>query len=88
MRSIGLEPDNTGAILKLKNTGGYIRKTDESAFSAMMERHDAEMKKAIDSDSTGDGFIFDMFNYELSNHEYSYTRDLTDTLCAIGLSAK
>ena len=88
MRSIGLEPDDTGAIYKLGNTGGFFHKTDEPAFSAMMERHDAEMKEAIDADQTGDGFIYEMFDYELSNHEYSYSRDLTSTLEALGFSAE
>ena len=27
-----------------------------------------------------------MFNYELANHEYNYTGDLTDTLDALGLT--
>jgi hypothetical protein len=27
-----------------------------------------------------------MFNYELANHEYGYTQDLTDTLEALGLT--
>ena len=49
----------------------------------MMKRHDAEINEAIDSDQTGEGFIFDMFDYELSNHEYSYTGDMTDSLCAL-----
>ena len=86
MRSIGLEPDNTGALLKMGDSGGYIRKNDRQDFSDMMERHNVEMKAAIDADPTGEGFIFDMFNYELSNHEYNYTGDLTDTLRAVGLT--
>ena len=86
MRKLGLEPDNADAIYKLGNTGGYFRKTDDQAFCDMMERHDAEMKAAIDADTTGDGFIYEMFNYELSNHEYCYTGDLTDTLHALALT--
>ena len=86
MRKLGLEPDNTGAIYKLGSTGGYFRKTDDPAFCDMLERHDAEMKAAIDADTTGEGFIFEMFDYELSNHEYCYTGDLTDTLQALGLT--
>ena len=86
MCKLGLEPNETGAILKLGKTGGFFRKTDEPAFSEMMKRHDAEMKAAIDKDPTGEGFIFDMFNYELSNHEYCYTGDLTDTLLALGIT--
>ena len=31
-------------------------------------------------------FVLDMFNYELGNHEYSYTKDVTDTLSALDLT--
>jgi hypothetical protein len=86
MRRLGLEPDSRSAIIKLGSTGGYFRKTDEPKFSEMMERHDAEMQADIDADPTGDEFIFEMFRYELSNHEYGYTGDLSDTLCALGLT--
>ena len=86
MRKLGLEPNDTGALLKLGDTGGFIRKDDKPDFSDMMERHYLEKKAAIDADSTGEGFIFEMFDYELSNHEYNYTRDLTDALRAVGLT--
>ena len=48
--------------------------------------HDKELKKAIEDDLTGEGFIYDMFNYELSNHEYCVTYDVGDTLNALGFS--
>ena len=44
------------------------------------------MKDAISNDTTGDGFIYDMFNYELANHEYSYTWDVSDTLNELGFT--
>ena len=43
-------------------------------------------ENAIAADTTGDGFIFDMFVYELANHEYCITYDLEDTLDALGLT--
>jgi hypothetical protein len=52
----------------------------------MMERHEKEMQDAIDADATGEGFIFDMFNYELANHEYVVTYDVQDTLDYLGLT--
>ena len=47
-----------------------------------------EKQDAIAADLTGDGFIFDMFVYELANHEYCITYDLEDTLDALGLTAE
>ena len=66
--------------------GGFIRKADRNALDELMEKHDREMKDAISNDTTGDGFIYDMFNYELANHEYSYTCDVSDTLNALGFT--
>lgn len=44
------------------------------------------MIDAIAADKTGEGFIFDMFDYELSNHEYIITYDTADTIDALGLT--
>jgi hypothetical protein len=85
MASLGLLPTDTDKIFSI-GAGGYIRKTDSDALEAMMDRHAAERKAAIDADTTGEGFILDMFVYELDNHEYSITWDLEPTLGALGLT--
>lgn len=66
--------------------GGFIRKSDRDALEEMLQRHRDELKKAIDADHVGSGFIFEMFDTELSNHEYCVTCDITDTLNACGIS--
>lgn len=66
--------------------GGFIRKSDKNALDNLLEKHDREFKEAIVNDPTGDGFIYDMFNYELANHEYCYTYDVSDTLDALGFT--
>ena len=86
MLSVGLNPDDTAAIYKIGRTGGYFRKSDSKRFEDMMRRHGDERQKSIDGDTTGDGYIFDMFFYELCNHEYGYSGELSDTLDALGLS--
>lgn len=86
MKRIGLEPGDLKKIYKLGNTGGFYRKSDAPAFHEMMDRHDAEMAAAIAADKTGEGFIFQMFDYELANHEYCITYDLEPTLNALGLT--
>ena len=83
MKKLGLEPKDTDKIYNL-GAGAYIRKTDSDAYREMIKRHAREHTQAIESDSTGEGFIFDMFYYELKNHEYNYTGDLDDTLEALG----
>ena len=78
----GLTPDDTDKIYSIGG-GGYVRKSDAEALHKMFERHELERKMAR---KHGDDYLFEMFNYELANHEYSYTQDLTDTLDALGLT--
>lgn len=86
MRKLGLTKDDTDKIFKIDNTGGFIRKTDNEAFTKMLEDMTKEQEELIKEDKTGDGFIKDMFKYELINHEYNYTYELDDTLKVLGLS--
>jgi len=85
MRSLGLAPTEKSKICRVGSTGGYILKTDSDKLYDMLSRHEVEMKDAIKTD---DAFIFEMFRYELDNHEYSYTGEISDTLIALGLSMK
>lgn len=83
MNKLGLKPSDTDKVYSLKETGGFYRRTDATALYEMFKRHDQEMNKAIE---TSDSFIYDMFDYELANHEYSYTHDISDTLAALDLT--
>lgn len=85
IEKFGLTKDDTDKICSIGG-GGFIRKTDSKALHEMLDRHAREMQESIDGDTTGDGFIFDMFDYELANHEYSYTWDIEPTLDALGLT--
>ena len=68
--------------------GGYVQKKDHSLLHETFNRHERELKEAIAADQTGEGFIFDMFLYELNNHEYGYTGDTSEALEALGLTAQ
>lgn len=70
----------------MSGTGGFYRRSDADKLREMLDRHEREMSEAISQDTTGNGFIFDMFDYELANHEYTYTGSLTDTLEALDLT--
>jgi len=87
MKAWGLDPDDTNQIYCLGSTGGYYRRSDAPAFHEMTARHDEEFANAIAADKTGNGFIYDMFMYELGNHEYSYTGEINATLDALDLTA-
>ena len=87
MEKWGLTVNDTDKICSIGG-GCYIRKTDKEALRDLINRLNKEKQDAIATDLTGDGFIFDMFVYELANHEYCITYDLEDTLDALGLTAE
>lgn len=66
--------------------GVYIRKSDEKALNNLLNGKSKRIEDAIAEDKTGEGFIKDMFLYELANHEYCVTYDLRDTLEALDLT--
>lgn len=50
----------------------------------MLDRHQKEREDAIQSDQSGNGFIFSMFSYVLESQEFAYTYDIEDTLNFLG----
>lgn len=87
MRKWGLDPEKDLDKIYSIGYGGYIQKKDADLLHKTRVRHDAEMQAAIAGDATGEGFIYEMFLYELDNHEYGYTWDTEDTLDALGYTA-
>lgn len=85
MEKLGLKATDTDKI-RVMGGGGFYKRTDGKALAEMVIRHDKEMETAIQNDTKGEGFIFEMFDYELGNHEYSYTRELDATLDALDLT--
>ena len=84
--NIAEEEAEAGAIIGLGN-GGFIRSSDKDLVVSTFERIHDEEQAAIAADLTGDGYIYEMFLYELSNHEFSYTGDVEETLAALQLTA-
>jgi len=87
MKKLNLLPTDTNKIYSIGG-GGYIRKSDSKELDEMGELHSKEMKESIEADKTGNNFIYDMFYYELNNHEYGYTGDVEQTLESLDLTAK
>lgn len=75
-----------GKLLHIAGTGGFLLKTKEKEFDKLNAKHKEEKEQAIKNDKIGNEYIKDMFSCELSNHEYGYTGDLTDTLDYLGLT--
>ena len=84
MRGWGLHPERDVKKICYIGSGGYIQKSDVELLRQTRDRHSQELAAAIEADTTGDGFIFQMFCCELKNYEYGYTLDADDTLDALG----
>ena len=87
MAALGLEPTDTDKVYKTPG-GGIYRREDGPRLKEMMDRFDRELQEAIAGDQTGDGFIYEMFLYELNVHEYGYTMDTEDTLDSLGYTVE
>lgn len=87
MTNWGLKVTDTDKICSL-GAGCYMRKSDVSDMREMFSRHHQELTDAIAADETGDGFVAEMFRYELDNHEYGYTGDEKDAIRALGYTVK
>lgn len=83
MAKWNLKPTDTDQITTIMN-GVFIRKSDIPAYIELVNKLHNETQKAIKNDETGDGFVYQMFAYELDNHEYSVTYGLEETLDALG----
>lgn len=85
MRKLGLDPSQTDQIVSIGD-GGFVRKSDVPAMKDMFARQEKERKAALAADKAERGHAYQMFLFELGNHEYCITQDLTETLEACGLT--
>ena len=86
LRRLGLRSSDKDKVCALPGPGGFCRKSDLPALKGMFARHHRELQEAIGADPTGRGFIYEMFRTELSNHEYAYTQDVSETLDCLGIT--
>lgn len=85
MKKLGLNENDTEKITGI-GAGGFIKKTDVKEYINMHKRFKQEIIEAINDRETGKEFAKDMFVSELANHEYGYTRELDETLAAVGFT--
>lgn len=85
MKRLGLEAEDKDKVVR-GWAGAIYRKSDSQRLKDMLLGFDKEHQEAIANDKTGEGFIYDMFRYELANHEYTYTMEVDQTLDALGMT--
>ncbi|HDF3152199.1 DUF7659 family protein [Staphylococcus chromogenes] len=62
---------------------GFVKKADLDAFKDMLDRHEKEhYKNMLESQE----YVYHMVKYELANHEYNISYDVTDAFEACGLT--
>lgn len=87
LKGLGFKETDRDKVLYLGNNF-FIPKDKMKDWDQMNIRHRHELMEEIKKDKTGTGFIYDMFFYELNNHEFSYTEDYEDTLEALNITEK
>lgn len=79
------EEARNGALMSLPS-GGIIRSSDKDLVIGTFKRFWDARNEAIKEDLTGNGFIYQMFLYELQNHEFIITQDPEETLSTLGIT--
>ena len=88
MNAWGLDPEKDLDKIYRIPGGGFVQKKDHAHLHEVTRRHKKEMQEAVSADATGEGFIYDMFLYELRNHEFGYTGETEETLEDLGYTAE
>jgi hypothetical protein len=82
MKKLGLEPTETNKIVSI-GAGGYLLKDRIDEFKNLAKKQKEELKQLRKNKKQ---FAADMFAYELANHEFGLTYDLSETLDALGMT--
>ena len=64
--------------------GGFCKKEDYQNIINTFKKHNEELKENLKNDE----FLKSAFRYEMSNHEYIITYDVSDALRALGITLK
>ena len=64
------------------SAGGFIRKTDNDAYTELFRTLNRESEEAMNDDE----YLYQGFLYELGNHEFCITCDPASTLDCFGLT--
>ena len=74
--------NTTKENLRSTNFGGFIKSEDIKKYQDMLLNQTKEHKKAM----KGEVYVYQMFRYELANHEFIITYDEEDTLNCLNLT--
>ena len=81
MEKWGLTENDTDKIYSIGG-GGYVLKTDAKAMNEMFKRHDQELREFRKQQDN----LYQMFVYEMFNHEYALSYDDETVLEVCGIT--
>lgn len=81
IEKLGIKKEEVEEKIVSFGYGGYCKKEDINELAEISKKH---INETIEAEKDDD-FVLGAVYYELGNHEYGYTRDLTDTLQALGM---
>ena len=84
LRKLNITEEEAAEKLYSMGGGGYYLKEKAAEFNSIITLGDKERREAAADPETGDKYLFQMFYYELNNHEYSYTGEMEETLDSLG----
>ncbi len=82
MKKLGLDPSETNKIVSI-GAGGYLLKNKIDDFKSLSKKQKKELKQLRKNKKQ---FATDLFAYELANHEFGLTYDLSETLDALNMT--
>ena len=85
LQRLGITEEDAGEkLVRMSSTGGFMLKDRAAEYWKIAQEITDEISAAVHDPDTGRSFAYDMFYYELANHEYSYTGCAEDALDALG----
>jgi len=78
LKKLGVKKEDIVSI----GAGGFIRKTDRVKYNNLITKHNKEHDEMLQNKD----YVYQMFRYELANHEYCITHDENETLQSVGLT--
>lgn len=64
--------------------GFFLLKDKTADYKELAEAQEKELRAAVADPEGGEAFAYQMFKYELANHEYTYTHTTEEALDALG----
>lgn len=80
MAALGLDPEADTDKIYHVYSGAYVLRASADELHRLLDSADKEIMDACQADTTGDGFIFDMFYQIMADHEYGYTQDAREVI--------